>query len=535
MPSIVQPEYFVTPQPSAQPMTGLPPELPVKILDQKSDDWTLYHVAWDHMHWLYVGGAEIEAVAEQFLRRKAKELSDVYQARVEQFRYQNHVGTSVDWYLAAMFEQPIRVELKLDNGKPGKLNDADNKFYDEFGDNADRAQTPTVEVWRRFFRNLLIYGRSAILVDLPVPNGEYHSLGEQQAAGVLDPFLVSWDSRQMINYSCDDYGALDWVMFSARRTETKPLQEKKIYDYWYYYDRTQCAVYRREVPTGEKSSPDGAMAERIHNGPHALTDKNIVPIVYREVPEGLWLMNRAFSPAKDHLNTDNALGFALYMAALSMPVIKMDGEYTLSLSEAGYIKLPRESDFSWSEPEGKSFTHLADRLDHLRESIFRSFYLLYQARNTQATPAAQSGLSKQMDMTASKKVMNLFGDMMRNVVQHIYDMVSSARGDTLDWDVRGLEFPEGPPNEVIDIAAGVQALDIQSDTLDREIAKMVVLEVLTDAGEELIHRINQEIDSGPSKSERDAAQQANVQQAQKDTSSVINSDIAKSAFPRGSV
>lgn len=97
-----------------QSLTGLPDAVPVKMIDRKSTDWTLYHYAWDLMNFLYVGGAEMEAVAEQFLKKRSKELPDVYQSRVERFAYENHVGTCVDYYLAGLFETPPAVEIADD-------------------------------------------------------------------------------------------------------------------------------------------------------------------------------------------------------------------------------------------------------------------------------------------------------------------------------------------------------------------------------------------------------------------------------------
>jgi hypothetical protein len=100
---------------STQASTGLPKTVRVKEIDNKSADWVLYHHAWNLMHSLYVGGVDIEAIAEQFLKKKAKELPDVYQSRVERFTYQDHVGTCVDWYLAALFETPPLVEVVDDD------------------------------------------------------------------------------------------------------------------------------------------------------------------------------------------------------------------------------------------------------------------------------------------------------------------------------------------------------------------------------------------------------------------------------------
>lgn len=525
-------------QETAKSTSGLAPRVAVKVLDRKSSDWVLYHYAWDMMNLLYTGGCEIEAVAEQFLLRRSKEMSDVYQSRIERFYTENHIGTAVDWYLAALLETPPSVETALsgkqapktpvkfipqsakvkgvnfkpdipapkspaDDGTRSKTPSEVDDFYDAFEQNCDRAGTPVLEVERAYFKNLLLFGRACILVDLP-PKGKFANLKEEKDAGQFDPFLVNWDPRQMINYSTNAQGDLDWVIFANRESKQESaFSDPVISDNWYYYDRFQFAKYSRVVPVNESEAPKDAEAELVDSGSHSQTAENRVPVIYCEVPKGLWLVNRAFSVAKEHLNTACALSWALYMACLAMPVIKMDGEWNQTLSEAGCIKLPRDSEYSWSEPEGKSFVHLMNRIDSLKEEIFRAFYLIAQSRSTGATASAQSGVSKQEDMSPSKKVLNLFGDVLRSIIQRVYDYVSVAHEDNTKWDVRGLSFPEGPPDAELDTVAGAIAIGVPGPTFEKELYKKAVMAALPDMNPKTKEKIFLEIDSAPSAADRE--------------------------------
>lgn len=405
--------------------------------------------------------------------------------------------------------------------QPGLVDD----FYDRFDQNCDRAGTPLLEVLRQFFKNLLVFGRAAILVDLP-PKGDFKNLKEERDAGQFEPFLVNYDPRQMINYRKDENGKLEWAMFSARQeTATTPFAAPQVTDDWYYFDRQNFAHYRRVVPLNEKTTPDNAQAEKILEGPHALNAKGVVPVIYVEVPKGLWLVNRAYSVAKNHLNTTNALDWALYMACLAMPVVKMDGDYEVTLSEAGFIKLPKDADYSWAEPEGKSFEQMQKRVENLCEQVFRAFYLIAQSRSTSATASSQSGVSKQQDAVPSKKILNLFGDVMRAVTQAIYNYVSTARGDSYAWDVRGLNFPEGPPSEEIDTVAGAQAIGVPSIAFEKELYKKVVMATIPDMNPKLKEEIFDQIDKAPS------AADAEVEQLKKRAQVTM----AKDVFPGGAI
>ncbi len=521
---------------------SLPQTVKVKDIDRRSAEWERYHHAWDLLHWMYVGGVEIEQQAEQFLKKRPKEPSDVYQVRIEHFNYENHLGTAMDWYLAALLEKPPRVEpaVPTDGASQGAdaapvdpndmLDDGQIEFYDDFSKNCDRAGTPIGEVLRGFLQHLLLFNRAAILIDLP-RKGDFQTLAEQQAAGALDPYLVNLEPRSIINQSTDAHGNLDWIMYHSRESETAgPFSKLQLFDRWYYFDRQNFAIYERELPvdqnTGlpEAQQPEGAEATLKDSGPHALSEQNVVPVIWKQLPRGLWLANRAYLVTKKHLNTGNSLDWALFMSAMAMPVIKMDGEFHLTLTEAATILLPRDSEYSWSEPEGKSFGHLADRSDSLKEEIFRAFYLIAQSRSTKATASAQSGVSKQEDMTAPKKILNLFGDLMRTVWQQVMDMVSDARGDDVEWDVQGMNFPEDPPNDTLDLIATAQAIGVPSDTFEKEMEKMAVDAALPNANTLLKQKIYKEIDTAPNKADRE------LQSMQQQAATLVTSKMGKTDF-----
>jgi hypothetical protein len=236
-------------------------------------------------------------------------------------------------------------------------------------------------------------------------------------------------------------------------------------------------------------------------------------------------MNRAFSSVKAHLNVDNRLQWSLNMAALAMPVIMMDGEFDLTLSEVGMIKLPLNAKYEWTEPPGRAWTALAERAEGLKEEIYRQCYLLSQARSNRATPAMQSGISKQQDMMASKKVMNLFGDVMRMVIQRLYDFLSAARQwPDLTWDVRGLQFPEAPPDATLDMIAETLSLSIPSDLFEKEVFKLAVMAVLKDVNPRLREQIFDQIARSPSK-------EAQAQfQLQQNSQALLQSKVLKTDF-----
>lgn len=385
------------------------------------------------------------------------------------------------------------------------MNEQAKDFYLRFQRDCDRRGTTLVDKFREVLKNLLLYRRSFILVDLPPKLAEFSSRAEEQQSGQLDPLLTTYDPRQAINWSCDSIGRLEWIIFHVRNTEPQRLARPKTVDRWYYFDRNEFATYERQVPNDETSMPDDAMATLVAGGPHQFSAQGVIPVLQLEVPEGLWLMNRAYLPVIDQLNTDNVLGWALTMAALAMPVIMSDTEVSPTLTEAGFILLPKGSTYSWSEPVGTSFQHLATREQSLVEHIFRSFYLVAQARSTQATPAAQSGYSKEQDMAPAKKVLNLFGDLMRAAIDVVMTRVSMLRGDSINWSVTGLEFPEDSPKDAVDVTTSAMALNIPSTLVEKELYKRAVDCLFPEINSELRSKMHAEIEAAKTREERAAA------------------------------
>lgn len=470
---------------------------------------------WSRLALLYEGGSAIKQQAPQFLVKRPKELPEVYQARCSQFSYHNILGTCFGWYHAALFKSPPIVALSQmggDASKPQPLDDATEKFYNSFRGNCDRKRTSLVDLTRDLWTNLALYSCGYILVDLPPkvdPGQAPKSLLEQKQTGVLDstgkpvPHLVSYSPINVINWSLDTYGILEWAVLRTQEIRGAFLEKRQVVDVWLYFDREQYTRYERvrkdSSNTGWSATDDDQPVTVVDSGPHALAAAKIVPLQRFEVPSALWLANRAYLPIVDHLNADNTYGWALFMANLAMPVIISSGEVSPTLTEAGFIKLPEGSTYEWSEPKGTSFMHAAKRVEELRQESYRLMYLIYQGRTANATADGTSGASKEMDMMPAQDVMNEYGDVIVAATQRILDLVAAARGDdTVHADVRGMKFGKTATLEQIQKTEAVLSLAIPSETFTKEVYKQAAAEFLPDANPEMLTVITGEIEKAPS-------------------------------------
>lgn len=485
----------------------------VKDVNSFNPEYDAVIADWSRLALLYEGGSIIKQQAPQFLVKRPKELPEVYTARCDQFSYHNILGTCFGWYHAALFKSPPIVALsRLDStvSDPKPLDAATENFYNNFRGNCDRKRTSLVDLTKDLWTNLGLYSVGYVLIDLPPKNpaASPTSLFEQKQAGMLDsggkpvPHLVSYSPINVINWSVDTYGILEWAVLRTQELRGGFLQKRQVVDVWLHFDREKFTRYervRKDESVEWKTADDDQPVELVDSGPHALSEAKIVPLQRFEVPSTLWLANRAYLPIVDHLNADNTYKWALFMANLAMPVIISSGEVSPTLTEAGFIKLPEGSSYQWSEPAGTSFMHASKRVEDLRQECYRLMYLIYQGRTANATADGTSGASKEMDMMPAQDVMNEYGDVIVAATQRILDLVAAARGDEgVRADVRGMKFGKTATLEQIQKTEAVLSLAIPSETFTKEVYKQAAAEFLPDANPEMLTVITGEIEKAPS-------------------------------------
>ena len=459
---------------------------------------------WQRLGLLYEGGDRLRQNASRFLEQRFKEHADVYSARLKLFDYKDHLGTSLDWYISTLFERDPQIDLKA-----GDQSRQEQPFYTEFLTNCDRRGTSFVDLYRTVFQYAVLYRRAWVLADLPSNNGEFKNLGEQQAAGALDPYLTVYTPLDVINWKFDDQGILEWIFIRVRTLEQTPFSDgpqQEVFR-WFYFDRKQYKTFRWSSKENLVSNdpPDTDDVEEVDSGTHLWAAANKVPVHMFEVPDGLWLGNRALLPAIGHLNTDNVLFFSLFVNALAIPIIFSESDVTNAQNSiVGYLKLGKDDKFEWAEQQGHSYQFLMERVMNQTEDIFRAFYLIHQGRSGRATPTAQSAVSKQMDMMPSRDILKMFGDRVRASMKQTLNLVSIAKNfdPDLSWDIIGFDFENRYTLDEIQALQALYDMDLPSETFRRELAKRTISNKLPDLNAKMQEKIFEEIDAAPSAADR---------------------------------
>ena len=435
---------------------------------------------------LYTGGEQFREHAAEYLVRRSKEPNEVYAERLSRVFYENYVGSIIDWYAATL----MRREPVITYDGP---NDSGKAFFATLSDNCDLKGTSLTDFFRQQLVQALINGKSYIIVDFPRVTAAVTSRAQEDAVGKSRAFLADYSPDEVINWSYDDNGTLQWIVLrtSSLRQPTTGGDVWMKDTRWIYYDREIFRAFQSTAsPSGQSSK-----IELIDEGRHGLASQATVPLFSVQVSEGLWLMNTAALLQLEHFNKSNALSWALTMGLFAIPVIYSEREWSQIVGESYYIQLGPDDKFGWTEPEGHVFQIAADNLGRLKDEIYRVCHLMTHAGGTSSANTLQSGLSKQRDFGITQEVLRAYGDAVKQTMKQVLSAINIARQDKLLIDVSGLdEFDIGDFSVELDDASKLLALGIESETLRKQLYKKLAFKYFCDLRQSVKNQIAEEID-----------------------------------------
>jgi hypothetical protein len=474
--------------------------MPVKDLDRQHPEYAANEKEWQVLELLNEGGYKLKMAAAQFLGQKPKEPQVVYEARIRAFTYENILGPILDWYRARMASAHSEISI-LNDSEP-----ATDEWYARFHENCERPSSKRQYSLQNFladrFKDLILYQRAYTLIDKPQPTAAVRTKLEQREAGLLDPYLVAVSPTEVIDWSMSEEGELEYVVIKCAKESRTFGADASSRIAWYIYNREGYAHYEASIKSGKPEK----IATLISSGPHALTEQKRVPVIPWVAGKGQWLADRAVLSLLAHLDLLNANKWSMWNALLPMLVISGAFEGDAIRSEIAYLNVDKDGDAKYLSPDAAVFEVADKKLQSCKEETYRQMHVQAQARTASATAMAQSGVSKQEDMTAASEVLNGFGADLRGYADAVERAVVQARGDEYDVKVTGWEFDDDQTSDVLDAAERCDRLVIGSETFDRQMRKRVVRAAAPDLPANVFDAIDKEIDAAPSPEERRAAE-----------------------------
>lgn len=456
----------------------------VAVLDQRHPEHD--HECLERNRALYCGGEEWRELVEWWLPKHPEEADESYDARKSRALYENHVGPLVDMLATSVFTEAPRVD-----GMPGD-------WWPAFGASVDGRGTGLAPWFRDRLVDLLVERRTYVWVNLPArPDGlVVDSRASEEAAGLLDAFLVWVSAENVIDWSRDDRGRLRWVMIRDEVEEREALESERVEVHrWTYID---AQVIRRWTWTPQQGRKDPLPTDEAEEQPLILHGIGTLPLVELELTEGLHALGKLHDPAVAHLRARNDLSWALHRAAHALLVIKSKwNDQRPVLGPGYYLKLDQADSAEYVEPSGANFEILASDVKDLREELYRVVQSMAQGIDSSASRSAASGDSKGQDWRALEIVLSALASTMRTSIASVLRLVATARGlKDAEPTVTGLDGWQEEDLETW-LKAAAMATDASklSPTFTKLVAKRQARRVLQTEDPAELAAVDKEIDA----------------------------------------
>lgn len=448
---------------------SFPATLKYQQLDRKNAKYDAEF--WKQCRALYAGGRKLLAdptVMDALFPKHAAEDKDVYEERRKRAYYLAYPGEIIDMIVAALLAEPLTMTTEK----------TPDPFYAEFFEDVSRVggkRQSLNQLLREQVLTALQCGTAWTLVEMP-PAGEYASELEQREAGALDAYACPVDPTSVIDWECDDTGALEFAIlkFASQKRMGLAGDRDSITETFVYYDRVAWAKY--EVTYKETEKPaDGTEVTLVNSGTHTFGQ---VPLLRMELPDGLNAMEKIHSVAVAHFNKRNALSWAEFKTLFPVPVAylgAMDPMNSATEDDSrahqkhgpGYMRVLAEKDrLEYFSPDAAPFVAAQADLTLLRDEMHRVLHSMAMSVDNSGAALQRSADSKQIDAAMTAVVLKALGGYLREHAEDIYRLVGVGRKDEgLDWKPVGLEtYDDTTSSTLIDQALSLEAVRIPSKT-----------------------------------------------------------------------
>lgn len=426
------------------------------------------------------GGRAWRELVSTWLPQHPEEAEKNWSQRKARALYQNHAGPIVGMLSGAVFtEAPACDGLDPD-----------------FLANVDGEGTPAPRWFGDRLLDALVGRRVYAWVNLPArpPELVIESRADEEAAGLLRPFLVAFRADQVIDWETDDQGRLVWLMVHDLVERRPTLEDTRSAVWrWTYIDRQRIRRWEWRPEAGQSAPSDEAEAAEVLTIEHRFGE---LPVARLELPDELHAMGKLRDPAIAHLRARNDLSWALHRAAHALLYIKSKwSDEKPVLGPGYYLKLGVEDEVGYAEPSGANFELLREDVRDLREELYRVVHQMAVGADSSATRSRMSGESKAEDWHAMEIVLSALADLVRAFMVDTLRLVNRARGSSDQVVVKGLDGWQEEDLEVW-LAAAMSSTEAHrmSPTFQRAVAKRQAQRVLQGADPEVLAAIEAEID-----------------------------------------
>lgn len=449
---------------------------------------------------LYEGGETFRAMIPDFMPMNPLEPTRFYALRKKSAFYRSYVGPIVDFFAAQLFAASFIVRANSVDGS--EFVDADG-FYGAFKEDCDGSGSDLASFMRARFTEALVQGASWILAELPSDGGQpavdaaewaARNLGRSTVKGLGPCDVLDWETG--------DDGQLDWaITYSCEYKRPDPSMARSIKtERWRLYTRDMVRTYELVGDPKKRKVTSATEVPLVDERPHRFTRVPLIPV---RLPAGLWVMARCADAQVEHFRQSSALSWATRQACYPMAVFNAENPESepTKITGAGYMHtIGKDEKISFVAPDTAPFDVIANQIKAQKDEIHRIAQQMANSVDNSAAALGRSGDSKAADASATEICLLAYGDVVKDAIEELYELISDGRGDTgVTFSIEGMtHFKLSDVSIMLDNAGKASAFIAKSPTLGRELAKQAAEYLLPGANQQVKDAIRAEIDASAS-------------------------------------
>ncbi len=494
----------------------------IEDLDEKNDDYDAEEA--QELWALYEGGKAFEKKLDHFLPQNDREPYKVWQLRKKYAEYRNYTGSIIKHFSDILFtSKPVAAAFKIDE-KGNRVKTSVNKntkdpqtgetvtetvyevkpevevdpYWSSFREDCDRGGTDVDAFFKKSITEAMVKGKSWIALRQPDDGqGEATNRKDFENRKLGDIYISHLDYESVYDWENDDSGNLQWVISHSLKTVRAGIGSKRdiIVETWTHYTSESIDTYRIQYKRNER--PENKEPVRlVSSSPHSL---GVCPVVCLYLEPSYQVAAVLKSPAVMNFRLVSAQNWSLVSSCFAQPVAKVNdpAEFSKMMIGAGYgVVIGIDEEWGWEAPEGIHYGGMEERISDNKDEIHRLAFQMALGVENNAAAVGRTAESKSQDAQSTRVAMTAYGRIVKQTIEKIYDLIASARGDNLDWDIKGLDDFAGI--DTVGLIAMAMELNsaggIPSPTWNAEFKKKLAEAMMPDIDEAVKQTIIMEIE-----------------------------------------
>jgi hypothetical protein len=475
---------------------------------------------WERIRALYKGGAALlqnPAILQGLFIRNGNEPEGMYAWRCAIAMYLNYCSEIVDFIVAGLGTDPIRVEQ---DGKPSTDEWVADFVKDSTppGGDVQDLQTLVTDV---VLEALLTQTCWVELCKPELPaleEGEFISELERKALGKDRVWAYVLKAEQVVNWQETIDGDLEWALIHrVKEVQENFWEAPMIRETWTRWTREDRSEWEITYPKDKPPQPTTIVPLVVEDEPHTC---GRVPLIRFKVKAGLWVMDKLESIARAHFNKLNTLDVSERRALMPQLYEFLGNEVANARAPMMSGLAGRDPDRATSTPRGPNwvqqrgandsaafvgpdvapFQAAWNSLDRLRDEMHRIVYQMSLAAQLDSGAAlSRSGESRRLDRASVMTILMSLGKGLRDFT---LNLVTTARAmaavdtDDLDLSVVGAQkFDAEEIDQLVSQTEILAGLQPPSPTAMVEIMMRALRRVLDHLDEDAFGTIREELEN----------------------------------------